>query len=195
MTIAPPVIWRPALALAALSLLFGCTTDESSLTNPSITTWWVDAAPAPCDAAPRPPDAAPPDAGEAGCTRTQGYWKTHNEDATAPGLQLDWPAPYDEDDLLCGMTLLDILWTPPRGDAWLILAHQYIAALLNIASGASSTPEVDAALAAAAAWLAAHCGGVPASQAGDALDWAYLLERYNSGLIGPGSCDDDGGDD
>jgi hypothetical protein len=200
MTISPPVIWRSAFALAALSLLFACTDDESSLSNPSITTWWVDAAPKPCDAAPVPPDAAAPDAavpdaGAAGCTRTQGYWKTHNEYATAPGLVLDWPAPYDEDDLLCGMTLLSILETPPRGDAWLILAHQYIAALLNIASGASSTPEVDAALASARAWLLAHCGGVPASQAGDALEWAYLLERYNSGAIGPGSCDEDDGED
>ena len=53
----------------------------------------IDAAPPPQVDAGTPPDidAAPPD--ETGCTRTQGYWKRHNEHATPPGLQLDWPAP------------------------------------------------------------------------------------------------------
>jgi len=149
----------------------------------------IDAAPPPQVDAGTPPhiDAAPPD--ETGCTRTQGYWKRHNEHATPPGLQLDWPPPYDEDDLLCGQTLLEILNTPPQGDAWYILAHQYIAARLNIASGASSTPEVDATLASAEAWLLDNCGGSPASESPDALAWAATLERYNRGAIGPGHCD------
>ena len=133
------------------------------------------------------PDCQPDE--ETGCTLTQGYWKTHNEYATSPGLQLDWPAPYDEDDLLCGQRLLDVLNSQPRGDAWIILAHQWIAARLNVASGASTTDEVDAALASGETWLLAHCGGVPASEAPDALEWAETLDRYNHGDIGPGHCD------
>lgn len=119
-----------------------------------------------------------------------GYWKTHNEHATAPGLVLDWPAPYDEDDLLCGQTLLDILLTPPRGDAWIILAHQYIAAILNIASGAASPLQVDLVIERAETWLLDHCGGVPASDAPPRVfRWIGILERYNEGDIGPGHCD------
>ena len=137
------------------------------------------------DDCPPPP---PPD-DETGCTLTQGYWKTHNQYATSPGLILDWPAPYDEDDLMCGDSLLTILQTSPRGDAWIILAHQYIAARLNVASGASTPDEVDTALASAGEWLLANCGGVPASDAPDAIELAETLDRYNHGEIGPGHCD------
>ena len=38
-----------------------------------------------------------------------------------------------------GDTWLDILKTPPRGNAYLILAHQYIAAQLNVISLAGET--------------------------------------------------------
>lgn len=136
-----------------------------------------------CDLPPPPP---PPDAG---CTLTQGYWKTHNEYAVKKPLKKDWPAPYDEDDQLCGQTLLSILGTAPRGDAWIILAHQFIAAELNIASGASTTPEVDQAMTDAAAFLDDHCGGVAAADAPEATDLATTLDDYNSGFIGPGHCD------
>jgi hypothetical protein len=131
----------------------------------------------------------PPPEEETGCTLTQGYWKTHNEYATAPGLVSDWPAPHDEDDVMCGQTLLDILDTPSGGDAWNILAHQYIAAILNVASGASTPDAVDDALAGAEAWLLANCGGVPASEAPEAIEMAELLDRYNHGDVGPGHCD------
>ncbi len=195
---------RTALVLTLPFFLCACTSgvsereSESGIPCPDCDK--PDAAPKPpdIDAAPKPPDidaalpppdidAAPPE--ESGCTRTQGYWKKHNQYATAPGLQLDWPAPYDEDDLLCGQTLLDILYTAARGDAWYILAHQTIAAQLNIASGASTTGEVDAALASAQAWLTDNCGGSPASESADALEWAATLARYNQGQIGPGHCD------
>ena len=96
---------------------------------------------------------------------------------------------HDEDDLLCGQRLLSILRTPPRGDAWIILAHQYIAASLNVASGASSPSSVDGALADASAFLLANCGGAAASAAPEAIALAELLDSYNHGAIGPGHCD------
>ena len=191
----PVFLPRAALAATLALFVFACTSglseSEAESSNPCPDCDKPDASPpAPhVDASPPPPhvDAAPPD--EAGCTRTQGYWKRHNEYATPPGLQLDWPAPHDEDDLLCGQTLLDILNTPPQGDAWYIVAHQTIAAWLNIASGASTTDEVDTALASAEAWLLDNCGGAPASESAEALEWAATLERYNRGAIGPGHCD------
>lgn len=130
------------------------------------------------------------DCGEdAGCTRTLGYWKTHNEHRQNRSQQIDWPAPLDEDDTLCDQALLSILQTPSRGDAWVILAHQYIAARLNVASGASRPDQVDQALADAEAFLLANCGGVPAGTAPDAIEMAETLDAYNHGTIGPGHCD------
>jgi hypothetical protein len=125
----------------------------------------------------------------AGCTRTQGYWKNHHEYATSPGLIGDWPAPHDEDDLLCGERLLDILHRPSKGDAWVILGRQYIAAILNVASGASTSDQVAQAIAEAEAWLTGHCGGVPTSQAPEAIALAETLDAYNHGLLGPAHCD------
>lgn len=122
-----------------------------------------------------------------GCTLTQGYWRNH-----------EWPVSslmlggvtYDEEQLR------RILTTPPRGDASLILAHQLIAALLNVASGASSTP----AIADAQAWMAANgtelaFGIRSSSESGSvAVALASELADYNEGRTGPGHCDDGPGD-
>lgn len=123
----------------------------------------------------------------AGCTLTQGYWKNHNQYRTQTSQMLDWPAPLDENDVLCGQKLLDILKVSPKGEAWYILAHQYIAASLNAASGAS-TADLGTALADARAILTANCGGITTDRQA-AIDLSYKLDSYNNGLIGPGHCD------
>jgi hypothetical protein len=84
------------------------------------------------------------------------------------------------------MRLIDILRTSPRGEAWYILAHQYIAAILNAASGAS-TAALGNALTEAKAILTSNCGGITANRQ-TAIDLSYLLDSYNNGLIGPGHC-------
>ena len=136
-------------------------------------------------------DECKPDVEEKGCTLTQGYWKNHNEFETKPNRKVDWPAPYDEGDLLCTMKSLDILhMSSAGGDAWLILARQFIAARLNIANGASSTPEVDAAIAEATELLAANCDEMPTTEIRSrAIELAGLLDGYNNGAVGPGHCD------
>jgi hypothetical protein len=120
-----------------------------------------------------------------GCTLTQGYWRTHNTEAEVPALQESWPIA--EDTQMCGMGWLDILHTSPKGDAWLILAHQYIAAQLNVSSGASTTAEVDAAMSSAAGYL----DGCAISDADHdaALAASALLDAYNNGDVGPGHCE------
>ena len=133
------------------------------------------------------PVSAACDQGPTGCTLTQGYWKTHNVDAKQPHKQTPWPIA--ETTMLCGMSWLDILETPPMGDAWYILAHQWIAASLNVASGASTTPDVDQALADGAALLAT-CS-VDAGDQATATAVSSVLDDYNNGLIGPGHCDDE----
>lgn len=134
----------------------------------------------------------PPDNG---CTYTQGYWKTHS----AAG-----PAPYDdgwkqlgalEEKTLFfnfGQTWLTVWNTPPRGNPFYQLAHQYMAAKLNVLNGASSTTDVDNAISGAEALfnsLAAGSNSLTDAQKSQANAWATLLDNYNNGLIGPGHCE------
>ena len=115
-----------------------------------------DAGTSTCDAGTPETDAGTPetdagtpeaDAGTTGgtCTLTQGYWKNHPDDWPVGSLTIGGDV-YTEAELL---VLLD---TPPRGDASLILAHQLIAAMLNVEAGASAP----AALADARAFLTAN---------------------------------------
>jgi hypothetical protein len=67
------------------------------------------------------------------CPLGQGFWKNHPDAWPVTSLTLGSQT-YTQAELL---TLLD---TPPRGDASLILAHQLIAAKLNIANGSDPTP-------------------------------------------------------
>lgn len=121
------------------------------------------------------------------CTLTQGYWKTH--DAA-------WPV----DALVIGgqsyskAELLELLWTPVAGDGSLLLAHQLIAAMLNVANGATPTT----AIADADAWMAANAdadgrlpyGGLPSDEVSALGD---ALAAFNEGATGPGHCDDNPG--
>lgn len=131
-----------------------------------------------------------------GCTLTQGYWRTHHQDAKNAALQIDWPEPLDESGFLCEAderSYLELLHeSPQQGDAYLILAHQTIAAELNVASGASTTEEVESALYEAASLLTNHCGQYVAasSELGQQMViYAGVLDDYNNGLIGPGHCE------
>lgn len=119
-----------------------------------------------------------------GCTKTIGWWKTHNRYERGSN-RINWPI--SENTMLCNKSWLDILEAAPRGNAWYILAHQYIAARLNIAAGASSTPDVTAAINRATSLLA-NCS-VSRTQRTLATDLTSLLEDYNQGQTGPGHCD------
>jgi hypothetical protein len=128
------------------------------------------------------------------CTLTQGFWKTHSKYG---------PAPYDdtwklvgEDNVffLSGKSYYEVLWTPPKhGNAYYILAHQYIAAKLNEQNGAS-VDDVSAALTSAEALFGLYTpddeqvhdrhGGVRP----EFISLAEILDHYNRGEIGPGHC-------
>jgi hypothetical protein len=64
-----------------------------------------------------------------GCVLTQGFWKNHPKAWPVAQLQLG-NVNYDQQQLL------DILHQPVRGNGLVSLAHQLIAAKLNIAAGA-----------------------------------------------------------
>ncbi|HVS18675.1 MAG TPA: hypothetical protein VMT18_08760 [Planctomycetota bacterium] len=75
-----------------------------------------------------------------GCSYTQGYWKTHGPAGCASGNnQNEWPV----DNLSLGNTnytdgeLCSIFKASVNGNGLISLAHQLIAAKLNVANGAS----------------------------------------------------------
>ena len=134
-----------------------------------------------------------------GCTLTQGYWKTHNDvvctsDPTSP-LCVAWPGspfttltlgnvPYDESQLL------SIFNTPSGGNGLIALAHQLIAAKLNIANGADGT---DAAASIASADALIGNLVVPPVGSGSLTpaqtsSLTTALNNFNTGLTGPGHC-------
>ena len=129
-----------------------------------------------------------------GCTRTYGYWKTHTRYGPAPrDPTWDQIGENGEDTPFyqSGQTYYQVLWTPARGNAYYILAYQFIAARLNLLSGASSTPEVDEALAWSETFFSQFPpDNVPPDQRDTAISYANLLDRYNNGEIGPGHCDE-----
>jgi hypothetical protein len=126
-----------------------------------------------------------------GCTLTLGYWKTHSKYG---------PARYDEtwaqigEDTgfySSGKSYYQVLWTAPQGNAYYILAHQYIAAKLNILNGASATPEVNAAISWAETQffnLYSPSSTLSKSVKNQATTYATLLNNYNNGVVGPGHC-------
>jgi hypothetical protein len=117
------------------------------------------------------------------CTYTQGFWKNH------PGA---WPVT----SLTLGTVvytkqqLLDILGESVNGNGLVSLAHQLIAALLNIAQGADPSA-ASAAIASANTLI----GGLVVPPIGggsldpaDTDDLTQTLDDYNNGITGPGHC-------
>ena len=117
------------------------------------------------------------------CTFTQGYWKTHPEAWPVNSLTLG-TVNYTKAQLLL------ILGQPSKGNGLIILAHQLIAAKLNIASGADPTP-VAATIAAADAQIGNLV--VPPIGTGfldpdDTAANAQILDSYNNGNLGVPHC-------
>jgi hypothetical protein len=127
-----------------------------------------------------------------GCTLTQGFWKTHGTAPTGNNTNV-WPA--------TGLTLGGVAYTdvelqaildkPAQGNGLIAMAHQLIAAKLNVANGADDSA-VAASIAAADALIGSlvvppvGSGSLPSS-ATSALTGA--LATYNEGGSGPGHCD------
>lgn len=117
------------------------------------------------------------------CTYTVGYWKTHEEAWPVNGLTLG-SVFYTKAELLA------ILAEPVAGNGLVSLAHQLIAAKLNIAQGADPTAAA-ATIAAADAQIGALV--IPPHGAGylhpsTTSSKTQTLDDYNNGIIGPGHC-------
>ncbi|HEY5948009.1 MAG TPA: DUF4215 domain-containing protein [Kofleriaceae bacterium] len=130
------------------------------------------------------------DGGSDDCTLTQGYWKNHADAWPVSSLTLG-TVTYTKVELIA------ILKTPVKGNGLIQLAHQLIAAKLNVAAGASDA-DVKVAIQQADALIGSLVSppkgdGVLATSATSAL--TGKLDAYNSGDVGPGHCGEDNGDD
>ena len=126
-----------------------------------------------------------------GCTLTPGYWKTHSEYGPAPydDTWAQLPNGADTPFFGTGKSWYEVLWTPPSGgNAYYILAHQYIAAYLNGLNGAD-TSVLGTALTDAAALLDTYdTTSIPRSVRSNFTNLASTLDQYNNGYTGPGHC-------
>jgi hypothetical protein len=128
---------------------------------------------------------------DGGCTYTQGFWATHGPIPVGNNQNL-WPVA----SLTLGsvsytdLQLLSIFNTPAQGNGLLTLAHQLIAAKLNIANGADST-----AIAQAISDADALIGSLIVPPVGSGFlapgatsTLVQALTAYNEGVTGPGHC-------
>ncbi|HIH20815.1 TPA: hypothetical protein HA244_06110 [Candidatus Micrarchaeota archaeon] len=118
--------------------------------------------------------AAPP---FLGCTYTQGYYATHSG-WTAPAGEYSW------------FSMTTLQKSAKGGDAWLILAQQYIAAVLNRESGAGVPPDVAPALTDAKNLLgpAQYSIGKKSQVRAQAVSLSVILDSYNNGFAGVPHC-------
>ncbi|HSE50387.1 MAG TPA: hypothetical protein VLA96_14365 [Terriglobales bacterium] len=126
-----------------------------------------------------------------GCTYTQGYWKTHGPIPTGNNTDV-WP--------VASLTLGNVSYTdlelqaifdkPAQGNGLVSLAHQLIAAKLNIASGADGT-SIASTIAAADALIGNAVVppvGTSSMSAASTSALTSALDDFNNGLTGPGHC-------
>jgi len=127
---------------------------------------------------------------ETACTRGTGYWKVHS-----PG----GPPPYDATwELLpqqgmgsffaSGMNYVEVMWASPKGSAWIQLAKPWIAARLNQLAGADASAIAAEFGEAESLLQSGGAVGLTREQIQRMRELAGVLERWNSGEIGPGSC-------
>lgn len=138
-----------------------------------------------------------------GCTLTLGYWKTHNNSFSGGASKKadpTWnllPGGLAENTIffLSGQTWFEVFWTKPQGNAYYILADQYMAAVLNGLAGADQST-ITTALAQAKTLFETYTPSAVANLKGPSgngvrqqfLDLANTLDQYNQGVIGPGHC-------
>lgn len=182
----------PALAAAlALPLGFGCELSESGSEGAALAG----------DGSGDDGDAS----GDGDLCRTQGYWLTHAESGPA-GFDETWdelPEGEETEFFLSGQSYYGAITTEPAGNAYYILASQYIAAELNQIAGAGDSQIADA-FADATEILEDYAPEDVADLADDSdlraeiIELAGILDQYNNAELGGGDCragDGDGGDD
>jgi len=125
--------------------------------------------------------------GTAPCPLTPGYWKTHSEYGPAP-YDPTWallPDGADTPFYLSDQSYYEVLWTPPAGNKYYILAHHFIAAQLNFLNGAEVPDNVAAAWSAGQDLLQTYAPSevpsLPKAIQKQFTEIGKVLDRYNNG--------------
>ncbi len=126
-----------------------------------------------------------PCVGGSSCTYSQGYWRNHPDAWPVTSLTIG-TVTYQAAEL---MAILD---NPAAGNGLVIVAHQLIAAKLNIANGADPTAVEQTVIDADG-----MIGGLTVPPIGNGYlspgqtsNLTETLTEYNEGTIGPGHCND-----
>ena len=128
---------------------------------------------------------------ETGCTLTQGYWKNHAwplHPVWPPSTLATWPDIVGWKFFDTGLEWPEVLDVSPRGDAYFILAHQYIAAILNQQNGTYVPEEVRQTLEDAYHYFSLTKAERDAFDRELLTTWATLLDQYNNGRLGVPHC-------
>jgi cysteine-rich repeat protein len=126
------------------------------------------------------------DTGAENCTQSQGFWRYHANSWPVESVQLGTV-------VYTKAQALDVLAMPVNGNGLVSLAHQLIAAKLNIAQGAVAGT-VSAAVAQGDALMKGlvsppfDTASLPSSAVKSVVD---TLNAFNVGDIGPGRCEGD----
>jgi hypothetical protein len=180
--VATLVLGLAGFALAGIAAGVGLATDTTGTTTTGTTGTTTT-----------PPPPPPP---EEGCTLTPGYWKTH-ADPSRKQFDDTWLAVGGPDAPFfgSGQTYIEVLNADKStGNAYYILAFQWIAAQLNQLAGASITGAAAAAFADGQTLLSSHTPSEMGALSGDDplrqqfISLAGILDDYNNGVIGPGHC-------
>ena len=118
------------------------------------------------------------------CTLTQGYWKNHAAEWPVSSVELG-SVTYSKTEAL------SVFNQPVNGNGLVSLAHQLLAAKLNVASGSTNTvaDEIEDADALIGS-LVVPPVGADSLPAATTAALAQALDDYNRGQTGPGHCDD-----
>jgi hypothetical protein len=127
---------------------------------------------------------------QTGCTYTHGYWWKKPD--------VIWPSPYNRDAMFyiseqTWMGVLNTTVNTSRG--YYQLAHQFIAAVLNMANGADVPVGVQDTINLATTWFEDNAPSACTANdsCGIQKDWASTLDKYNNGIYpgGPSHCGDE----
>jgi len=119
-------------------------------------------------------------------TGTPGYWKNHPDAWPLDQIVIGGVLTYTKEEAIQRMSM------PIKKDKWYTMFKAYVAAVLNVALGADSTPITDT-LSLADLWLFNNPSVIFAKSAAwqDEGEILYtILDEYNNGLLGVPSRDD-----
>ena len=138
-----------------------------------------------------------------GCTYTQGYWKTHSASGPAKKADPTWLILSNDQNTIFftgsapgffggSKTWLQVFNTPPKGNADISLADQFMAAYLSthnvdpLKTATIADATVQDAYDNALAYFSGTLGFTPTKA--QVQGWAATLDAYNNGKLGTPHC-------